>query len=49
MILMFILTFYFFLLKGQVNNLLEDNMSEQKSDIAEPIERVKPIATTTPK
>ncbi|XP_029346844.1 uncharacterized protein LOC100167866 isoform X1 [Acyrthosiphon pisum] len=34
---------------GQVNNLLEDNMSDRKSDVAEPVERVKHIATTTPK
>ncbi|XP_060852790.1 uncharacterized protein LOC132930764 [Rhopalosiphum padi] len=34
---------------GQVNNLLEDNKSEQKCNVAEQIECVKPTATITPK
>lgn len=34
---------------GQVNNLLEDNRSEQRYNVAEPIECVKPTATIPPK
>lgn len=39
----------YFLIKGQVNNLLQDNKSEIKSDVAESVKYTKPTQMSKPK